>query len=388
MTPTLDRAVWTTSYMNDLPDSAFLYVAPGGKKDSDGKTVPRSLRFFPVKDASGNVDLAHLRNALARIPQSSLSDAIKASATAKATRMLKAAGGNPSSNGRSELRNLPLDYELRDDGEPAPTLVGHLAVFDEWAEIASAREGHFMERIAPGAFTKTLSENLSRVRVLFNHGKDAQFGEKPLGPIRSVTPDDTGVAYEVPLLDTSYNRDLVEMLKADPPVLGSSFRFTVTRDSVDGKPGKSDHNPRGLAERTITELRLSEFGPVTFPAYQGAGAGIRSLTDWYYDDRDGYQPKPYQADDDETVTCPSCDKMNSPDARYCDQCGFKLVGADDVEVKSETLDATSEAVEGAAEGSRTSTNGHAGRRHLAVSGRRADTLYTGTESEVESWRLR
>jgi hypothetical protein len=24
-----------------------------------------------------------------------------------------------------------------------------------------------------------------------------------------------------------------------------------------------------------------EFGPVTFPAYEGASAGVRSLTDWY-----------------------------------------------------------------------------------------------------------
>jgi hypothetical protein len=31
-----------------------------------------------------------------------------------------------------------------------------------------------------------------------------------------------------------------------------------------------------LPERTIKELRLFEFGPVTFPAYQSATAGVRS----------------------------------------------------------------------------------------------------------------
>jgi hypothetical protein len=82
------KAAWTTSYINDLPDSAFLYVAPGGSKDSDGKTTPRSLRYFPYKDASGAVDLPHLRNALARIPQSNLSASIKDQLTAKATRIL------------------------------------------------------------------------------------------------------------------------------------------------------------------------------------------------------------------------------------------------------------------------------------------------------------
>src|ERR1700728_4289709 len=45
---------------NDLPDSAFAYIESGGKKDASGKTTPRSLRHYPVHDAS------HARNALAR----------------------------------------------------------------------------------------------------------------------------------------------------------------------------------------------------------------------------------------------------------------------------------------------------------------------------------
>lgn len=64
------KAVWTTAYVNDLSDGSFLYIAPGGKKDDEGKTVPRSLRYFPYKDKAGKIDLPHLRNAIARIPQS------------------------------------------------------------------------------------------------------------------------------------------------------------------------------------------------------------------------------------------------------------------------------------------------------------------------------
>ena len=270
------RAVWTTAYVNDLPDSAFLYIEGGGSKDSDGKTTPRSLRHFPVKDASGNVDLPHLRNALARIPQSSLPADVKAAATKKAQAMLQNANGRSS---REEFRALPRGPELRDDGAPLPTLVGTLAVFDEWTEIRSRSEGHFLERIAPGAFSKTISENRDRMRVLFQHGKDPQIGDKPLGPIARLEPDDREVHYEVPLLNTSYNRDIAEMLTADPPVLGSSFRFEVLRDDYKRRPGKSAHNPRGLDERTVQEVRMSEFGPVTFPAYTGAKAGLRSLTD-------------------------------------------------------------------------------------------------------------
>tara|TARA_R100001163_G_C4946992_1_gene116382 strand:- start:9 stop:530 length:522 start_codon:yes stop_codon:yes gene_type:complete len=56
---------------NDLPDSDFAYIEPGGKK-VDGKTEPRSLRHFPIPDA------AHVRNALARLSQSKLSADVKA----------------------------------------------------------------------------------------------------------------------------------------------------------------------------------------------------------------------------------------------------------------------------------------------------------------------
>src|SRR5713226_621946 len=50
--------------INNLPDSDFAYIEAGGTKDSSGKTVPRSLRHFPIDDA------AHVRNALARASQS------------------------------------------------------------------------------------------------------------------------------------------------------------------------------------------------------------------------------------------------------------------------------------------------------------------------------
>jgi hypothetical protein len=64
------KAQWTTKYVNDLPDSSFLYIEPGAGKDGGGKTEPRAKRHFPVKDADGKVDVAHVRNAIARIPQS------------------------------------------------------------------------------------------------------------------------------------------------------------------------------------------------------------------------------------------------------------------------------------------------------------------------------
>jgi len=53
-------AEWTTEYKNDLPDSAFLVILPGGSKDEDGKTVPRDLRKLPVKGKGGELDKTHV----------------------------------------------------------------------------------------------------------------------------------------------------------------------------------------------------------------------------------------------------------------------------------------------------------------------------------------
>jgi hypothetical protein len=112
-TPILALAAkWTVKYMNDLPDSAFLYVESGGSKDSDGKTVPRSLRHFPYKDAEGNIDLPHLRNALARIPQASIPEDVKARLTKKAQRILS---GQKDNKGESsmELEELQTAFNTK-----------------------------------------------------------------------------------------------------------------------------------------------------------------------------------------------------------------------------------------------------------------------------------
>jgi hypothetical protein len=81
-------ATWDAAYVNDLDDSAFLYVESGGTKDDSGKTTPRSLRHFPVKSADGTVDMPHLRNALARIPQSNLPASVQDECRKKAEGMM------------------------------------------------------------------------------------------------------------------------------------------------------------------------------------------------------------------------------------------------------------------------------------------------------------
>ena len=177
------------------------------------------------------------------------------------------------------VRSVMPGVELREDADLRPTLHGHFAVFDQWTKIDSAFEGTFMERLAPGAFAQSFNQKREQIRVLFQHGQDPLIGSKPLGPIQELREDKVGAYYEVPLSDTSYNRDLVQLLKDG--LLGASFRFSVIKEDFRRNAPKSPYNPEGLPERTLQEVDLAEFGPVTFPAYAGATAGVRSDTDEY-----------------------------------------------------------------------------------------------------------
>jgi len=81
--PPLAEAEWDTEYVNNLDDDAFAYIEPGGSKDEQGKTVPRSLRHLPYKNAQGNLEADHVRNALARLDQTDIPAEGKAEAKKK-----------------------------------------------------------------------------------------------------------------------------------------------------------------------------------------------------------------------------------------------------------------------------------------------------------------
>jgi HK97 family phage prohead protease len=176
----------------------------------------------------------------------------------------------------------PVAAELRStsDGK-GNTLVGHFAVFDTWTEINSMFEGNFLERIAPGAFSDTFTKRGDQIRVLYDHGMDPTIGNKPLGAPNVLKEDRVGAYYEVDLFDASYVNDLKPALRAGQ--LGASFRFRVTSEEWNQPSEASSSNPSRLEERTITGIELYEFGPVTFPAYSEATAGLRSSTDTFID---------------------------------------------------------------------------------------------------------
>jgi HK97 family phage major capsid protein len=179
-----------------------------------------------------------------------------------------------------------MDHAPRDDlyrampggvtSTDGKTLTIRLAPADQWAEIQSVSEGHFMERFARSAYRKTMAE--AKPKILFNHGKDVTIGEKVIATTDEVGEDAVSPYARGQILD-----GLPELVVSGlrEGVYGASHRFSVVRESWTDKPAGGPHNPNKLPERTITEARLYELGPVTWPAYAQASASLRSLTDEY-----------------------------------------------------------------------------------------------------------
>jgi phage head maturation protease len=162
------------------------------------------------------------------------------------------------------------------EGTGKPMLRGQFTTFDDPYEVHSAIEGRFIERMAPGAFSRTVVESRKNIKVLFNHGQDPTMGDQILGSIQDLRAD---AGYVVDPFD-----GIPPLIRSglEAEAYGASHRFSVIADEWDYRPARSDSNPDGIPERRITEARLYEFGPVTFPANPNATASIRSTTDDFY----------------------------------------------------------------------------------------------------------
>lgn len=244
----------------------------------------------------------------------------------------------------SRTFDFTFDEEERADGEATGRkLSGYAAVFNQDTPIRSW-EGTFDERMAPGAFSKTLSER--KPVMQFDHGRDSRFGSLPIGNFTDVREDGQGLKVEGELFD---HAEPIRQAIQSGAVSGMSIKFGVVRDSWTDKNGKEINSKRELQDllwgdgkdvngeqrgplkRTIKEVKLIEAGPVVFPAYTQTSVGVRSTTDQLVDS--GYTADEVIAyvarglpDDDERaaatkkmVKCstPDCDSDMAPDAEKC-----------------------------------------------------------------------
>lgn len=176
----------------------------------------------------------------------------------------------PKTRSREE-RIVPVEIERREGDEKPLRIIGHPVVYNRWSEDL----GGFVERVLPGAATKTLGE--SDIRVLFNHDPNYVLGRNVAGTA-SFTDGAQSVRMEAFPPDTPTVRDLVITPMERGDINQMSFAFRTVRDEWREPADKTNrHGADGLWERDVQEFRMYDGSIVTFPAYTQTDAAVRSL---------------------------------------------------------------------------------------------------------------
>lgn len=265
----------STADQNDLPDSAFAYIEPGGTKDASGKTVPRSLRHFPIHDK------AHADNAAARIAQG-------AEFGKEALPKVKAAqakfGESSDDSGRSSGRPLERRFtksvvgivllggeESRADPSAPRRIGGYAAKFNTYSRDL----GHFVEEIDPAFFNKSKGDGWPDAICRFNHDDNQLLGTIE-GRTLDLNTDLNGLLYDVEPPPSM--RHVVEWVERGD-VRKSSFAFRCFEDEW-------TLTPDGGPLRRLHTGGLVDVAPVVTPAYADTSAGLRSFADRFDADFD------------------------------------------------------------------------------------------------------
>lgn len=201
------------------------------------------------------------------------------------------------------LRQAPFQLratdEEREEGDGL-TLDGYGAVFNRITVIDSW-EGRFKEQLAPGSMRKSFRELTPRIQ--FDHGRHPLIGSIPIArfepgfPREEVDPDlapEGGAHVVARLMDNWLVQPVREAIAAET-IDGMSFRFAVNREEWTDHTGRKirddeelfqllmrswreDVPEEELLTRTLKEVRVSEIGPVVWPAYTDTSVGVRSQT--------------------------------------------------------------------------------------------------------------
>jgi HK97 family phage prohead protease len=162
-----------------------------------------------------------------------------------------------------EMRDFTTS-DIRSEAGAEPKITGHMAVFGEW----SMDLGGFVERLMPGAFSKTIAE--ADIHDYFNHDSNFVLGRLKSGTL-TLREDETGLDTENNPPDTQTIRDLV----LEPIRRGDIDQGSIAFRAVRQEWGRQD----GVLTRTLHEVRLFHVSPVPRGAYGNTGVGLRSMAE-------------------------------------------------------------------------------------------------------------
>lgn len=154
-------------------------------------------------------------------------------------------------------------FEIRaEKSENGRIIDGYAAVFDKLSENL----GGFREKIAPGAFKKTIKKD--DVRALFDHDSKYVLGRNTAGTLK-LSEDDTGLRMQVTPPEAQWVDDLLKSMERGD-INQMSFGFYTISDEWE------DMNKKEPI-RTLREVELFDVSVVTYPAYPDTSVAIRGL---------------------------------------------------------------------------------------------------------------
>ena len=159
-----------------------------------------------------------------------------------------------------QLRTVATQFETREDGD-APHIRGYFAVFNSIYEIAPGMS----ESIAPGAFSRTLSDD---IRALINHDTTLVLGRTRAHTL-TLSEDERGLWGDVAINPNDGDAmNLYERVKRGD-VDQCSFGFEIVKEDTEVRDDGSIH-------WTLREVKLYEVSACTFPAYEATNISARA----------------------------------------------------------------------------------------------------------------
>jgi HK97 family phage prohead protease len=135
--------------------------------------------------------------------------------------------------------------EISDVDEKLGIVKGYGSVF--------GNEDSDKDIIEKGAYSRTIKNNGSRVKYLYQHDIT-----KPIGKMRELFEDDKGLAFVAEVPKTTFGEEVLELMRYK----------VIDENSVGIMPVKKDYNEDGV--RVIKEAKLFEISAVTLASNEEA----------------------------------------------------------------------------------------------------------------------
>jgi uncharacterized protein len=169
-----------------------------------------------------------------------------------------------------EIRTVPIDLELRKDGEDKSILHGRAAVYNSRSQVLGSWSP-FTEVIEPGFFSDVMGMD---VIATIEHNCEKLVGRTTAGTLKLMDSPDA-LLTENDLPNTTVGNDLKENIRRGE-IRGMSFAFTVK----DGGDRIEKDKATGAITRTLLPGGCESLYDVTYtanPAYQATSVSQRSL---------------------------------------------------------------------------------------------------------------